>query len=104
MFSYSSKVINEFYDYDLDTLMARVDARAKESLSIDVLESFADKAHETANPAKKIPNTPHYSQDAGIKIVTIEYFIPTSVGHETALVSLSYDNGVCCKLIGFDLK
>ena len=104
MAAYASAVIDEFYDYDLEAVLARADVRAKANLSIDELEAFADNAHETAQPANKVKQASHYSQNNGVNLITLDYIIPNSVGHETAAVSLSYDNDVCCQLIGFSLK
>ena len=100
MTAYASAVIDEFYDYDLEAVIAR----SKDKLSIDLLESFADNAHETAAPAKKVKHAHHYSQDNGVTLVSLEYAIPNEVGQEKAIVILSYDNEECCELMGFDLK
>ena len=100
MTAYASAVIDEFYDYDLEAGTGR----SKDTLSIDVLESFADNAHETAAPANKVKQGHHFSQDSGVNLVALEYAIPNAVGQETATVTLSYDNDVCCQLMRFDLK
>ena len=100
MSAYASAVIDEFYDYDLEAVIAR----NKDNLSIDALEAFADNAHETAAPANKVKNAHQFSEENGIHLITLEYVIPNEVGQEKATVTLSYNNEVCCELIGFDVK
>ena len=103
MTAYASAVIDEFYDYDIDTLYARIDARIAGTISTADLETLADQAHETAMPAKKTKQGHSYSEERGIKIITLEYAIPNKIGSETATVSLSYDKDSCCQIVGFNL-
>ena len=71
--AYASAAIDEFYDYDIDTLYARIDARISGTISTADLETLADQAHETAMPAKKTKQGHSYSEERGIKIITLEY-------------------------------
>ena len=103
MTAYASAAIDEFYDYDIDTLYARIDARIAGTISTADLETLADQAHETAMPAKKTKQGHSYSEERGIKIITLEYAIPNKIGGETATVSLSYDKNSCCQIVGFNL-
>ncbi len=100
MADYASAVIDEFYDYDLDAMLARSNGK----MSIEALETFADNTHETAQPANKVKQAHHYSQNNGVKRISLEYAIPNNTGQEIAIISLSYDTDTCCQLVGFTIK
>jgi len=58
----------------------------------------------TMTLTNKVKNAHQFSEENGIHLITLEYVIPNEVGQEKATVTLSYNNEVCCELIGFDLK
>ena len=105
MIDYAKACLTEIYNYDLDAVLKRVDSKANSPISLEQLEEISDKAHETAQPDNAV-NIRHefHRDDNQHDYITLEWHIPTQIGREDVIMSLGYQDGLCCSLINVTAK
>ncbi|MEP1230655.1 MAG: hypothetical protein ABJG88_08260 [Litorimonas sp.] len=104
MKDYAKATLGEFYDYDLDAVLNRVDPRVSDKFSLELLEQISDLTHETAQPQNAVKFGQSFKSEDGLKYVAIQYNVPNQIGREEVTLSLSYDKDICCRLVGYHAK
>lgn len=100
MTDYAKEVLQEFYDYELESVLGRVDPNVSDNFSLELLEQISDFSHETAQPQNAVKFGHTYKTEDDLKYVAIKYNVPNLNGREEVTLSLSYGKDSCCKLVG----